>query len=214
MTARLSTDAYGSRKKAAEAVASDKEKFRAYCIALEDARSARILADIYDGSRESICSLTDPMSLFTEEDHSQATVQWTNWLLHIEAAGTESTPSLCTATEAQRGTATDSVLKRQHVSTPPASAVLPPGISPRGLTKVQACAYVGCSTSQAFEKLIMQGIFPAAMPRTKLWDRKALDVIMDRLSGFAARSNFRTVSVEHSGIADGLPSAAGLVDQL
>lgn len=63
---------------------------------------------------------------------------------------------------------------------------LPPGLVPRGLDRVQAAAYVGCKSVEAFDDWRRRGIVPGPMPGTKVWDRKALDAALDRISGLAA----------------------------
>lgn len=62
---------------------------------------------------------------------------------------------------------------------------LPRGLVPRGLTKDQAAAYVGCATVRTFEAWVSRGLMPPAMPSTLRWDKRALDLAMDRLSGIA-----------------------------
>lgn len=56
-------------------------------------------------------------------------------------------------------------------------------IQPRGLTKEEAAAYVGCRTLSAFNYRVAQGLLPRAIPGTRTWDRKALDAAMDKASG-------------------------------
>lgn len=62
---------------------------------------------------------------------------------------------------------------------------LPPGLPPRGLTKIQAAAYTGCATERAFEEHVRKGTFPGPMRGMSRYDRLALDDAMDRLSGRA-----------------------------
>lgn len=65
------------------------------------------------------------------------------------------------------------------------TSILPPNLPPRGLTKGQAAAYLGFATVRAFVAQIARGVFPPAMPGTRVWDRNALDAAMDRLSGLS-----------------------------
>lgn len=62
---------------------------------------------------------------------------------------------------------------------------LPPGLSPRGLSKHAAAAYVGCATIRAFDEHVRKGTFPGPMPGMSRYDRLALDDAMDKLSGRA-----------------------------
>ena len=57
---------------------------------------------------------------------------------------------------------------------------------PRGLTVVQAAAYAGCKTVAAFRAWVRKGIMPGPLPGTHRYDRKAIDVALDRLSGLSA----------------------------
>lgn len=69
---------------------------------------------------------------------------------------------------------------------PPRSVLsgnLPPGIQPRGLTKLAAAEYVGCTTIRAFEDRVRRGLLPGPVPGTNTYDRNALDAAMNRLSG-------------------------------
>jgi predicted DNA-binding transcriptional regulator AlpA len=58
-------------------------------------------------------------------------------------------------------------------------------VSPRLLTQKAAAAYVGVSTP-TFAKWVMEGIFPGPAERTKMWDRKAIDLALHKLSGIEA----------------------------
>jgi hypothetical protein len=60
-------------------------------------------------------------------------------------------------------------------------------IAPRGLTKEQAAAYCGCGLD-AFETWVKKGLVPGAIPGTQRWDRKAIDVWLDRASGLAVET--------------------------
>jgi predicted DNA-binding transcriptional regulator AlpA len=63
-------------------------------------------------------------------------------------------------------------------------AVLPAGLAPRGLSRVEAAAYVGiCPTT--FDRLVAERAMPSAkrIGRRLVWDRLALD------AAFAALPN-------------------------
>jgi hypothetical protein len=53
----------------------------------------------------------------------------------------------------------------------------------RGLTKQEAAEYCGCNTLAAFDQWRAKGIVPPPIPGTNRWDRKALDLALDRASG-------------------------------
>ncbi len=53
---------------------------------------------------------------------------------------------------------------------------------PRGLTRVEAAAYCGL-IPEGFDEWVKQGIVPRPIPRAQRWDRKAIDVALDRASG-------------------------------
>lgn len=57
---------------------------------------------------------------------------------------------------------------------------------PRLLTKKAAAAYVGVS-APTFAKWVLAGIMPPAVSLTKMWDRKAIDIQLDKISGLEAR---------------------------
>lgn len=61
------------------------------------------------------------------------------------------------------------------------------GITPRGLTREDAAAYCGV-TPWTFDEWRRNELVPGPMPGTKRWDRKALDLALDRLSNIAAPS--------------------------
>jgi len=64
------------------------------------------------------------------------------------------------------------------------------GIAPRGLPLDEAAAYVNLS-SKAFLAEVAAGHYPRAITHkaaTLTWDRRALDLAMDRLSGLARTS--------------------------
>lgn len=52
----------------------------------------------------------------------------------------------------------------------------------RLLTKKAAAAYVGVS-APTFAKWVLAGIMPASVSITKMWDRKAIDSQLDKISG-------------------------------
>ena len=59
------------------------------------------------------------------------------------------------------------------------------GIAPRGLSLDEAAAYVNLS-AKSFLTEVQEGQYPAALPHKAgrlVWDRRALDVALDRLSG-------------------------------
>jgi predicted DNA-binding transcriptional regulator AlpA len=58
--------------------------------------------------------------------------------------------------------------------------------SPRLLTKKAAAAYVGVSVP-TFTKWVAAGLFPPSVSITKMWDRKAIDSQLDKISGLEAR---------------------------
>lgn len=65
--------------------------------------------------------------------------------------------------------------------------VLPASLPPRGISRVEAAAYIGVSPS-TFDKLIASGVMPAAkrlLGRT-IWDRNQLDVCFDALDDSGA----------------------------
>jgi hypothetical protein len=65
------------------------------------------------------------------------------------------------------------------------AALLPPGMTPRLLTREQAAAYCGISPSQ-FSDTIAKEVEPVRFRRdgkTVRWDRVAIDVCIDKKSG-------------------------------
>jgi hypothetical protein len=58
--------------------------------------------------------------------------------------------------------------------------------APRGLTVETAAAYAGCKTVSAFRDWVRKGIMPRPLPGTHRYDRKAIDVALDRMSGLSA----------------------------
>lgn len=55
------------------------------------------------------------------------------------------------------------------------------------MTKEVAAEYCGCSTMTAFDVWIRKGIVPGAIPGTNRWDRKAIDLALDRASNIEDR---------------------------
>ncbi len=72
------------------------------------------------------------------------------------------------------------VSNNQYVITRRATASLP--VASRGLTRVEAAAYVGLSPSAFYAKQ-KEGLYPRASLPGGRYDRKLLDQAMDRLSG-------------------------------
>jgi predicted DNA-binding transcriptional regulator AlpA len=60
--------------------------------------------------------------------------------------------------------------------------VLPASLPPRGLSRVQAAAYIGVSTT-LFDEMVEDGRMPKAkrINARTVWDRKALDLAFDAL---------------------------------
>lgn len=67
-------------------------------------------------------------------------------------------------------------------------SVLPPTIAPRGLTIEQAAEYCGVSVAT----LERHGPAPTKVGGRNVWDRKVLDLWLDRLAGIAPKSDART----------------------
>jgi hypothetical protein len=55
-------------------------------------------------------------------------------------------------------------------------------IEPRLMTGAEAAAYLGL-TPASFSKWAADGRAPKPLPGTRRWDRKAIDVALDKLSG-------------------------------
>jgi hypothetical protein len=53
----------------------------------------------------------------------------------------------------------------------------------RGLSREAAATYAGCESLSTFSDWVRRGILPGPIPGTHTWDRKAIDVSLDRLSG-------------------------------
>ncbi|GAA0029103.1 hypothetical protein BROWWM01_32350 [Bradyrhizobium ottawaense] len=61
-----------------------------------------------------------------------------------------------------------------------------PRLLARGLSKEAAAEYCGCASLAAFDVWIRKGIVPGAIPGTNRWDRKAIDLALDRASNIEA----------------------------
>lgn len=59
---------------------------------------------------------------------------------------------------------------------------------PRLLTKKQVGEYLGLSKS-ALSQWITKGRIPNHIPGTRMWDRRAIDATLDRISGIEANDN-------------------------
>ena len=52
---------------------------------------------------------------------------------------------------------------------------------PRGMSRETAAAYCGLKP-EGFDNWVRSGLLPPKMPGTNRWDRKAIDMALDRLS--------------------------------
>jgi hypothetical protein len=59
---------------------------------------------------------------------------------------------------------------------------------PRGLTAIAAANYAGCQTAAAFRGWVRRGIMPKPIPGTRRYDRRAIDLALDRLSQISSQS--------------------------
>jgi hypothetical protein len=50
------------------------------------------------------------------------------------------------------------------------------------MTKEEAAEYCGCASMSAFDVWIRKGIVPGAIAGTNRWDRKAIDLALDKAS--------------------------------
>ena len=66
------------------------------------------------------------------------------------------------------------------------AAILPDNILKRGLNRAEAAEYVGLSPN-TFDAAVGEGIFPQSIHigRRLIWDRRALDLALDVLSGLS-----------------------------
>ena len=69
-------------------------------------------------------------------------------------------------------------------------------IAPRGLTKEEAADYCGCRSEDAFDTWMKKGIVPGPIPGTQRWDRKAIDLWLDRASGIQSEVRARSALEE------------------
>ncbi len=80
----------------------------------------------------------------------------------------------------------------QDTGPTPPNQDAPPNVlplqSPRLLTKTQAAAYCGV-TSSSFDDYRRRGIVPDPISGTNRWDRKLIDQWLDRASGIASTTN-------------------------
>lgn len=60
---------------------------------------------------------------------------------------------------------------------------------PRGLSAAAAAEYVGCETVAAFRSWVRRGIMPGPIPGTHRYDKRAIDLALDRLSQIASHSS-------------------------
>jgi hypothetical protein len=78
------------------------------------------------------------------------------------------------------------------------------GISPRCLSTQEAAAYVGLS-EKSFLVEVREGRYPSALPHKAnrlLWDRRALDVAIDQLSGLVPPTFFEGVAAPNQAAMD------------
>lgn len=62
-------------------------------------------------------------------------------------------------------------------------------MTPRGLSREAAATYCGLSLS-GFDDWVADGRIPKAIPGTRRWDRKAIDLALDQASGLQSPSEF------------------------
>jgi hypothetical protein len=60
-------------------------------------------------------------------------------------------------------------------------------LKPRGLTREDAAAYCGL-TPEGFDDWVKRGVVPGPIAGTQRWDRKAIDLALDRASGIQSAS--------------------------
>ncbi len=66
-------------------------------------------------------------------------------------------------------------------------ADLPPTITPRVLTKAQVGEYCGIAIDTVSDWMA-RGLIPCPIPGTQRWDRKNIDLYLDRASGIVRQS--------------------------
>jgi predicted DNA-binding transcriptional regulator AlpA len=68
-------------------------------------------------------------------------------------------------------------------------------LTPRGLSRAQAAEYVGVSPN-TFDQMVSEGTLPSAIDlpshRRKIWDKLALDAVLNRLGGYDAAEAHHT----------------------
>jgi hypothetical protein len=60
---------------------------------------------------------------------------------------------------------------------------------PRVLSKEDAAIYCGCESPSTFYDWIKRGIIPGPIPGTHRWDRKAIDLALDKASGIGTKGS-------------------------
>src|SRR5665213_2593581 len=75
---------------------------------------------------------------------------------------------------------------------PPGAARLELTGQPRGLSASEAAIYAGCQTIAAYRAWVRRGIMPGPIPGTRRYDRRALDLALDRLSQITHQSSERS----------------------
>ncbi len=61
-------------------------------------------------------------------------------------------------------------------------------IQPRGLSRELAAIYCGL-TPEGFDQWVKRGLVPGPIPSTQRWDRRAIDLALDRASGLESPQN-------------------------
>lgn len=64
-------------------------------------------------------------------------------------------------------------------------------IAPRGLTKKAAAEYLSLSVD-GFDHWVAQGRIPGPIPGTQRWDKRAIDLALDRAGGLQSPSAFES----------------------
>lgn len=67
--------------------------------------------------------------------------------------------------------------------------------NPRLMSGPDAAAYLGL-TSAAFSKWVAEGRIPKPLPGTRRWDRKAIDLALDKASQIASPSTVPTSDLD------------------
>lgn len=62
---------------------------------------------------------------------------------------------------------------------------LPAGLTPRCLTRAEAAEYCRLE-GESFDKWVQRGLIPGPIPGTRRYDRKAIDLAIDKLSNLPA----------------------------